>query len=43
MGSLAENKQAFFTEDSPFAPNSPYAASKQPPNILFERRITLLV
>jgi dTDP-glucose 4,6-dehydratase len=28
MGSLAENKKAFFTEDSPFAPNSPYAASK---------------
>jgi dTDP-glucose 4,6-dehydratase len=28
MGSLAEDDQAFFTEDSPFAPNSPYAASK---------------
>lgn len=28
MGSLAENDEAFFTEDSPFAPNSPYAASK---------------
>ncbi len=28
MGSLAENEEAFFTEDSPFAPNSPYAASK---------------
>jgi dTDP-glucose 4,6-dehydratase len=28
MGSLPENKDAFFTEDSPFAPNSPYAASK---------------
>jgi len=28
MGSLPENEQAFFTEDSPFAPNSPYAASK---------------
>lgn len=28
MGSLPENERAFFTEDSPFAPNSPYAASK---------------
>ncbi|HEX8070897.1 MAG TPA: dTDP-glucose 4,6-dehydratase [Pyrinomonadaceae bacterium] len=28
MGSLPEDEQAFFTEDSPFAPNSPYAASK---------------
>src|SRR5258705_8605409 len=28
MGSLPENEDAFFTEDSPFAPNSPYAASK---------------
>lgn len=28
MGSLAENEAAFFTEDSPFEPNSPYAASK---------------
>jgi dTDP-glucose 4,6-dehydratase len=28
MGSLAEDGQAFFTEDSPFRPNSPYAASK---------------
>lgn len=28
MGSLAENDRAFFTEDSPFLPNSPYAASK---------------
>jgi dTDP-glucose 4,6-dehydratase len=28
MGSLPENKDAFFTEDSPFRPNSPYAASK---------------
>ena len=28
MGSLPETDQAFFTEDSPFAPNSPYAASK---------------
>lgn len=28
MGSLDENDEAFFTEDSPFAPNSPYAASK---------------
>lgn len=28
MGSLPENENAFFTEDSPFAPNSPYAASK---------------
>jgi len=28
MGSLPENDNAFFTEDSPFAPNSPYAASK---------------
>src|SRR5882672_11977244 len=28
MGSLAEDEQAFFTEDSPFQPNSPYAASK---------------
>jgi dTDP-glucose 4,6-dehydratase len=27
MGSLAD-EQAFFTEDSPFRPNSPYAASK---------------
>ena len=28
MGSLPEHEKAFFTEDSPFAPNSPYAASK---------------
>jgi dTDP-glucose 4,6-dehydratase len=28
MGSLPENEDAFFTEDSPFKPNSPYAASK---------------
>ena len=28
MGSLPEDAQAFFTEDSPFRPNSPYAASK---------------
>lgn len=28
MGSLAEDDNSFFTEDSPFAPNSPYAASK---------------
>ncbi len=28
MGSLPEDDQAFFTESSPFAPNSPYAASK---------------
>ncbi|CAN5160586.1 dTDP-glucose 4,6-dehydratase [soil metagenome] len=28
MGSLPEDKNAFFMEDSPFAPNSPYAASK---------------
>src|SRR5918999_909627 len=28
MGSLPEDDSAFFTEDSPFAPNSPYAASK---------------
>jgi dTDP-glucose 4,6-dehydratase len=28
MGSLAENDGAFFTEESPLAPNSPYAASK---------------
>jgi dTDP-glucose 4,6-dehydratase len=28
MGSLPENEVEFFTEDSPFAPNSPYAASK---------------
>jgi len=28
MGSLPENEHAFFTEDSPFRPNSPYAASK---------------
>jgi dTDP-glucose 4,6-dehydratase len=28
MGSLPENEGAFFTEDSPFRPNSPYAASK---------------
>jgi dTDP-glucose 4,6-dehydratase len=28
MGSLPEDEQAFFTEDSPFSPNSPYAASK---------------
>ena len=28
MGSLPENDSAFFTEDSPFHPNSPYAASK---------------
>lgn len=28
MGSLPEDEDAFFREDSPFAPNSPYAASK---------------
>lgn len=28
MGSLPESEDAFFTEASPFAPNSPYAASK---------------
>lgn len=28
MGSLPENDEAFFTENSPFEPNSPYAASK---------------
>ncbi|HEX6715463.1 MAG TPA: NAD-dependent epimerase/dehydratase family protein, partial [Pyrinomonadaceae bacterium] len=28
MGSLPENGEEFFTEASPFAPNSPYAASK---------------
>lgn len=28
MGSLPENVDSFFTEESPFAPNSPYAASK---------------
>jgi dTDP-glucose 4,6-dehydratase len=28
MGSLPETKDSFFTEASPFAPNSPYAASK---------------
>lgn len=28
MGSLPENDDSFFTEESPFAPNSPYAASK---------------
>lgn len=28
LGSLPEDESAFFTEDSPYAPNSPYAASK---------------
>jgi dTDP-glucose 4,6-dehydratase len=28
MGSLPEDRKAFFTENSPFEPNSPYAASK---------------
>ncbi len=28
MGSLSEDENGFFTEESPFAPNSPYAASK---------------
>jgi dTDP-glucose 4,6-dehydratase len=28
MGSLPEDTRAFFTEDSPYQPNSPYAASK---------------
>lgn len=28
MGSLPQDDRAFFTEDSPFRPNSPYAASK---------------
>jgi len=28
MGSLPEDEAAFFTETSPFSPNSPYAASK---------------
>jgi len=28
MGSLTEDENTYFTEDSPFKPNSPYAASK---------------
>src|SRR5437588_11881436 len=28
MGSLPDDERAFFTQDSPFRPNSPYAASK---------------
>ncbi|MCM3906395.1 MAG: GDP-mannose 4,6-dehydratase, partial [Pyrinomonadaceae bacterium] len=28
MGSSPENEDAYFTEESPFTPNSPYAASK---------------
>src|ERR1043165_1120726 len=28
MGSLLEDEDTYFTESSPFAPNSPYAASK---------------
>src|SRR3989475_9204007 len=28
MGSLPDDESTFFTEESPFAPNSPYAASK---------------
>jgi dTDP-glucose 4,6-dehydratase len=28
MGALPDDETAFFTEDSPYAPNSPYAASK---------------
>ncbi|HEY3138881.1 MAG TPA: NAD-dependent epimerase/dehydratase family protein, partial [Blastocatellia bacterium] len=28
MGSLPDDERAFFTEESPFRPNSPYAASK---------------
>ena len=28
MGSLADDRDAYFTEASPFAPNNPYAASK---------------
>ncbi len=28
MGSLPDDEEAFFTDDSPFAPNSPYSASK---------------
>jgi dTDP-glucose 4,6-dehydratase len=28
LGSLPEDEEQFFVEDSPFAPNSPYAASK---------------
>src|SRR6185436_784570 len=28
MGSLTEDDSSYFTEESPFAPNSPYAASK---------------
>ena len=28
MGSLSDEGDSYFTEDSPFAPNSPYAASK---------------
>jgi dTDP-glucose 4,6-dehydratase len=28
MGSLPENEESFFCESTPFAPNSPYAASK---------------
>lgn len=28
MGALPDDEQAFFTETSPYAPNSPYAASK---------------
>jgi len=28
MGSLPDDEESYFTEDSPFAPNNPYAASK---------------
>src|SRR6266705_1291106 len=31
MGSLSEDENGFFTEESPFAPNSPYAAMKDEP------------
>jgi dTDP-glucose 4,6-dehydratase len=38
MGSLPESEDAFFTEESPFAPNSPYAASKAARNTWFAPR-----
>src|SRR5207247_9647189 len=34
MGSLPENKKAFFSEESPFAPNSPYASSQASAELL---------
>src|SRR4029079_10134425 len=35
MGALPDDESAFFTEASPYAPNSPYAASKASAELFF--------